>query len=61
MAPFSILKDSGLLTFQPVKSLPLNRLVQPGSVAGTWSATANSRQQRSEVLIETPPDLLASC
>src|SRR5436309_5549119 len=35
MAPSLIVKDSdGPLIFQPVKSLPLKRLVNPGSTAG---------------------------
>src|SRR5262249_36590148 len=40
------LNDSGLLIFQPVKSLALKRLVHPGSALGTCSAAANSRQER---------------
>src|SRR5919201_196544 len=47
MAPSWIVKVSaGPLIFQPVKSLPLNRLVNPGSTAGAAALHAQKPRER---------------
>jgi hypothetical protein len=52
MAPFSIVKEGALESFQPVKSFPLKSWVNPGSVAGVCIATAStSGARRRRVVI----------